>query len=40
MVLLSSSSKRYLLTSDHGEDWGLAAVELAAEAAQWGEGKI
>lgn len=28
------------LTPDHGEDWGLAAVELAAEAAQWGQGNI
>ncbi|BEJ15083.1 hypothetical protein CspHIS471_0408500 [Cutaneotrichosporon sp. HIS471] len=25
---------------NHGEDWGLAAVELAAEAAQWGQGNI
>ncbi|CAK9779978.1 Lumazine synthase [Cutaneotrichosporon oleaginosum] len=25
---------------NHGEDWGLAAVELAAEATQWGHGHI
>lgn len=26
--------------ADHGEDWGLAAVELAAQSAEWSKGNI
>jgi 6,7-dimethyl-8-ribityllumazine synthase len=28
------------LCLDHGEDWGLAAVELAAQSAEWSKGNI
>lgn len=30
----------YHLFVDHGEDWGLAAVELAAQSAEWSKGNI
>lgn len=39
-VSFSLSEYCTLLTPDHGEDWGLAAVELAADVAEWGKGKI
>ena len=26
--------------ADHGEDWGLAAVELGAQALEWSKGNI
>ena len=29
-----------LLTPDHGEDWALAAVELAAQTSDWAKGQI
>jgi hypothetical protein len=29
-----------VLIVDHGEDWGLAAVEAAAAANEWGKGHL